>query len=221
MSHEGNKAVLGFTNSIRTQPPLHALILFGKSGRIEVQVRLHGDEVRFVINRDGQLERDTKFADAELVQDFELCDPDGTTTYLITSLEFSKEDASSSTQLYAKVEIKGSVGYRQYCDVAMRPLSEPPELAHFHGPLSIGPIIFNWQVSPRLALRTGDTPTDLNAIIGTFDTAKKCWTVVCVHDHVGCWLLPERAFPVVDVEFPLKQLSDPPIHRRYSLEGFC
>lgn len=50
---------------------------------------------------------------------------------------------------------------------------------------------------------------------------KGCWTVVLVHDDEDHWLLPEGAFPVVDVEFPAKAPGDPPIKRRFPLEDFC
>lgn len=213
--------VFAFVLSDRAQPPLHALVLFGPEGKLAVQVQLHGDAVWLDKNGDGQFDRDEQFADSDDIKDLELRDPDGRTTYLIKGLGFWKESSSSPPQLDVSVRIQGAANYREYCDVTMRPLSQPPEMAHFHGPLAIGPISVNWQVPPRLALRTGEKATELGAIIGTLDGMKRCWTVVRVHDHEDHWLLPEGAFPVVDVEFPAKNEGAPPIKRRYPLTGFC
>ncbi len=213
--------LFGLIVSVQTQPPLHALMLFGPEGKIAIEVQLRGKAVWVDKNSDGRFERAEKFADQDEIKDIEIRDPDGITTYFIRDIGFWKETPSSLPSLDASVRIQGTANYRQYCDTAMRPTNQSPAIAHFHGPLSIGPMTISWQVSPHLALRTGDKPTELGALIGTMNAEKDCWTVVRVHDHEDRWLLPEGNFPVVDVEFPAKTPGDPPIKRRYPLEGFC
>lgn len=214
-------SLFGLVLSGRTQQPLHALLVFGREGKIAIKVQLRGKAVWVDTNSNGLFERSEKFADQEDIKDIELHDPDGVTTYVIKGIGFWKETASSLPSLDANVRIQGVANYRQYCDTAMKLTNQPPAMAHFHGPLSIGPMTINWQVSPRLALRTGDKPTELGALIGTMNMAKNCWTVIRVHDHEDRWLLPEGTFPAVDIEFPAKIPGDPPIKRRYPLEGFC
>lgn len=214
-------SLFGLVLSGHTQPPLHALLVFGREGKIAIEVQLRGKAVWVDKNSDGRFDRTEKFVNQDDIEDFEIRDPDGLTTYLIKGIGFWNETASSPPTLDASVQIQGTANYRQYCDAAMKPANQLPAIAHFHGPLSIGPMTINWQVSPRLALRTGDKPTDLGALIGTMNAAKGCWTVIRVHDHENHWLLPEGVFPAVDVEFPAKTPGDPPIKRRYPLEGFC
>lgn len=213
--------LFGLILSGQTQAPLHALLVFGREGKITIEVQLRGNAVWVDKNSDGRFDRAEKFANQDDIKDIEIRDPDGITTYVIDGIGFWKETASSPPSLDANVRIQGSATYRQYCDAAMKPTNQPPAMAHFHGPLSIGATTINWQVSPRLALRSGDKPTDLGALIGTMNAEKGCWTVIRVHDHEDHWLLPEGAFPVVDVEFPAKTPGDPPIKRRFPLEGFC
>ena len=213
--------VFAFSLSGRAQPPVHALVLFGPEGKLAVQVQLRGKAVWLDTNGDGQFDRGEQFAEWDDVKDIELRDPDGATTYFINGLSFWNERSSSRPQLNLKVRVQGAAKYQQYCDTTMRPLDQRPDLAHFHGPLTIGPSTVSWQIPPGLALRIGDKPTELNAEIGTLDAAKRCWTVVEVNDHENHWLLPDGVIPVVDVEFPAKNPGHLPIQRRYSLEGFC
>lgn len=213
--------VFGFVFSGDAQPPLHALVLFGPEGKLVVRVQVRGHSVRFDKNSDGRFDSDEKFARDRDLKNIELRDPDGTTTYLIKGITYFKETAPSRPSLCVNVHVQGAANYHQYCDATLLSLLQPPAIAHFHGPLSIGPSTINWQVPQSLALRTGDKPTELEANIGTLDAAKKCWTVIEVHDHEEHWLLPAGTFPVVEIEFPAKNSGDPPIKRRYPLEGFC
>jgi len=120
------------------------------------------------------------------------------------------------------VDFLGPLAYQQYCDVikmATDPRKAP--LAHFHGPLKIEAQTIFWKLPPDLALKRGATPTDLRAFIGTMDPDKGCWAVVRTHDDKNHSALGEGVHPFVDMEFPAKKKSDPPIKRRYALDQFC
>jgi hypothetical protein len=78
----------------------------------------------------------------------------------------------------------------------------------------------NWKLPPELALHTGDTPTDLNATLGTMDAERGCWVVVRSEPEDGFGPLRD-VHPAVEVEFPAKALGGLAIKQRYMLEKRC
>jgi hypothetical protein len=88
-------------------------------------------------------------------------------------------------------------------------------IAHFHGPLTIGPRTINWKLTSELSrLPIGDPPGDIYAVVGTMDDERGCWVVVRSED------LPKELHPAVEVEYPTSK-NGVPIKQHYRLEQRC
>src|SRR5262249_25533860 len=118
------------------------------------------------------------------------------------------------------VQITGPLAYKQYCGVELKSSARQAHIAHFHGPLTMGPLTVYWKVPTDLTLVTGEQPTDLRGHIGTMHAEHGCWVVVRSHDQDKS-AFPEGVFPVVDVEFPPQTPGNAPVKRRYPLDKFC
>ena len=131
-------------------------------------------------------------------------------------------ELSDRPQAYLQVgvEIKGPVAYRQHCNVELRDSRPKAAIAHFHGPLTVGPRMVNGKPPPELDLKAGDKPTDLSAVVGTMDAEHGCYVVVRSHNGDRS-AFPEGVRPVVDVEFPPKEPGGSPVKKRYELDKFC
>lgn len=205
----------------QAKAPTYALLLFGPEAKVRVWAVLDGDVLYLDRDGDGDLtDKDERFARADDCRDVAIADPDGKTTYVVTSVGVYPGDVPAVRHLGVNVDVKGPVAYRQYCDAALRDTAKKAPVAHFHGPLTAGPRTISWKVPPKLALATGDAPTDLHAVVGTMDAEHGCWVVV--RSHAG----EKSAFgpgvhPVVDVEFPPKLPGGPAVKKRYALDQFC
>jgi len=78
------------------------------------------------------------------------------------------------------VEIKGPLAYQQYGGGELKGSPHTAPIAHFHGPLTIGPRTFDGKVPAGLALVTGDQPTELEVHVGTMDAKHGCWVAVAL-----------------------------------------
>ncbi len=198
--------------------PRYALLLFGPEAKLRLWAAVDGEALYLDRDADGDLtgkeERSARLKDC---RDIELADPDGKTRYLIKRIAVLAGDGDL---LYVDVEIKGPVSYQQYSTVALKGRAREAHLAHFHGPLTIGPDLTNWKVSDKLALMTGKEPTELGAHVGTMDARHGCWVVVWSH-HGEKSAFPEGVRPVVDVEFPATVAGAAPLKKQYTLDEFC
>jgi hypothetical protein len=199
----------------------YALLLFGPQAKVRVWLVLDGDTVYLDRNGDGDLtDKEERFAKADNCKDVEIADPDGKTRYVITSVGVFRVDDPPREHLSVSVDVKGPVEYQQYCDVELRDSAAKAGLAHFHGPLTVGPRTINWKVPPQFAVKTGDEPTDMPAVVGTMDAEQGCWVVVRSH-HGDKSAFPKGVCPVVDIQFPPKTPGAPAVRKRYSLDEFC
>jgi hypothetical protein len=218
------------SNKAAFKEPHYALLVFGPEAKVRVQVVLDGKTLYVDRNSDGDLTgKDERFTidfpngdvnKSGQVSDcnIEIRDPDGQTRYLITSFGIYPEDEkpNAKRQLMAYVDIKGRISYRQYCDAKMGESLDQAAVAHFHGPLTIGPRTISWKLTPELSrILGGDNPSDIFAVVGTMDAERGCWVVVRGGD------LPKDLHPVAEVEFPANKPGDPPIKKRYRLEERC
>jgi len=205
----------------KAKAPAYALLLFGPEAKVRVWVVLDGDVLYLDRDGDGDLtDKDERFARADDCRGIEIADPDGKTTYLITSVGVYPGVEPGRRHLSVNVDVKGPVAYRQYCDAALRDDPKKAAVAHFHGPLTAGSQTVNWKLPPKLALATGDAPTDLRAVVGTMDGEHGCWVVVRSHAGEKSAFAPD-VHPVVDVEFPPKIPGGPAVKKRYALDQFC
>jgi hypothetical protein len=200
--------------------PQYCLLLFGPEARVRVWVILDGKVVS--IDRHGddfprKGERVGRLADCKGI---ELLDPDRETRYIITRISDYEEGHPPQRRLIVNVDVKGPLEYRQYGDVGMAEQPQGAAIAHFHGPLTVGPRTILWKLPPKLALIRGEKPTDLPANVGTMDAVRGCWVVVRTHNGESS-AFPDGVFPVVDVEFASQRPGDPPVKRRYPLDKFC
>src|SRR5262249_50247720 len=143
--------------------------------------------------------RDQFRSDAEC-ENVSLADPDGRTSYVITHLREQEVPAGAHAEIIVHVDIRGPESYRQYCDG--QEMSDDPErapLSHFHGPLTVEVRKTNFEIHPGLALKRGDKPTELYAVVGTMDAQKGCWVVVSSQGDDNGPAFPEGVHPVVDV----------------------
>jgi hypothetical protein len=204
-----------------SKSPQYALLLFGREAKLRIWIVLDGDVVYLDRNGDGDLTtKGARFAKASDCTGIEIADPDGKTRYVITSLGVYPDGDRPRAHLMVSVDIKGPLAYQQYCDAKLSDSPSKAAIAHFHGPLTIGPRTINWKLPPTLALNPGDNPTDLSACVGTMDAAHGCWVVV--RSHQG----DKAAFghgvrPVVEIEFPAQASGGAAVKRRYLLDKFC
>jgi hypothetical protein len=216
--------------------PDYALLLFGREPRLRIWMVSDGDVLYLDRNGDGDLTGEgEKFVDLNACNNVELPDPDGRTRYRITSIgaytdegrhypdtsdDGDNEVKRPSKQWMVSVDILGAVKYQQYCDVAASASAREAKLAHFHGPLTIGPRTILWKVPPELTLNTGDKSIDLFACIGTMSAEHGCWVVVRTQ-KVNDSAFAAGVFPIVEVEFPAKTVGDVAVKKRYDLDKFC
>jgi hypothetical protein len=183
------------------EAPKYALLLFGKEAKLRVWMVLDGQAVYLDRNGDGDLTgKDEHFARLEDCRDVELADPDGKTRYVIRHAGTFKDKDGTREFLDVDIDVKGPLAYRQYCGVELRGRAREARVAHFHGPLTMGPLTIDGKLPAGLALVTGDQPTDLRGYVGTMDTENGCWVVARSHNGDKS-AFPEGVFPVVDVEF--------------------
>lgn len=205
-------------------PTQYCLLLFGPNAETRVWVEVHGKTI--YVHRDtldSPAERISIGPDAE-VRDLQIVEPNGENRYVITSLSIQPLGDPPKLELMVYLDVKGPVEFRQYCDVELRADPADAAVAHFDGPLTIGPRTINWKLPDGLKLVTGDKPTDLFANIGTMDAERGCWVVVQTHMRThesDKPEFPEGVFPMVEVEFPPKSSGEDPITRQYSLDKFC
>jgi hypothetical protein len=203
--------------------PQYSWLLFGQDGESRVLICLRGKAVSLEHYANGKpTGRRDEFREEAECKNIAVADPDGKTSYVITSLRENEVPAGAHAEIMVHVEIKGPVSYRQYCDV--QEMADDPEkapLSHFHGPLTAEVRKTNFEIHPGLSLKRGDKPTDIFAVVGTMDAQKGCWVVVSSQGDDNQRLFPEGVHPVVDVEFPSRQKADPPIRRRYPLDRVC
>jgi hypothetical protein len=106
--------------------------------------------------------------------------------------------------------------FTQYCDVELTDRTLDMKLAHFDGPLSIGPVTINWEIPAGTEFVIGGEPTDIRANVATLDKTHGCWTVV----ESGDSKFPEGVHPTLTVEFPSEVLAAPLV-MEYALDQFC
>jgi hypothetical protein len=203
--------------------PQYCWLVFGSNAQVRVLVSLDGKTVSLDHYADGKpTGRSDRF---RIDRDFEkviLADPDGVTSYVITRMHDPEVPAGAHPELFVNVDVKGPVNYHQYCDVGE--MANDPEnapLSHFHAPLTVEVRKVNFEIYPGLALKRGEKPANISAVVGTMDPRKNCWVVVSSQDENGDKFFPDDVYPVVDVEFPPANDGDPPIRRRYSLDHVC
>lgn len=210
---------------IRKEPaysgkPEYALLLFGPEARRRVWVVVDGELAYVDRNGDGDLTApEEKFALTGNWQEVEVSDPVGTTRYTITSLRVHR-DGADPPFVMANVDVHGGLEYQQYCDARLGATTRDAAIAHFHGPLAIGPRTISWKVPPETELRTGNKVHDIYAMIGTMSERHHCWVVVVSHKAKEC-CFAEGVRPRVAVEFPSKDRGKPPIIESYGLDEFC
>ncbi len=201
--------------------PKYALLLFGKEANVRVWVVLDGETLYLDRNADGDLTaKEARFPRLEDCRDVEIRDPDGKTSYLIKYIGLFKDKDHTEDVLSVGVKIKGPLAYKQYGGGELKGSPRAAPIAHFHGPLVIGPRTFNWKVPAELKLVTGDEPTDLEVHVGTMDAKYGCWVAVRSHDGDKS-AFPKGVVPIVDVEFLSKAPGGAPVKKRYQLDKFC
>lgn len=202
--------------------PQYAWLVFGLEGKLRVQVRLEGEALTLDQFVDGKSNgRKDHFKNSSDCANLTIPDLDGKTSYVITGMSDRQDKPGGPTQLMANIDIKGPLECRQYCDLEMKEDPEKARLAHFHGPLTAGPVTISWKIPPKIALRRGDKPTELPALVGTMDVDKGSWVVIRSHGANNEPAFPKGIHPHVDVEFPAKVAGGPSIKKRYPLDQFC
>ncbi|HEV2947703.1 MAG TPA: hypothetical protein VGX70_10025 [Gemmataceae bacterium] len=202
--------------------PKYAWLVFGAEGKLRVQVCLDGEAIALEQFVDGKSTgRKDHFKNTSNEASVTIPDPDGMTSYVISRISDHVNKADGRTQLMANVDIKGPVEYRQYCDLEMKEDPKEARQAHFHGPLTAGPVTIAWKIPEKLALVRGDKSTDLPALVGTMDGDGGCWVVIRSHGANNEPAFPKGIHPFVEVEFPAKEKDGPSIRKRYPLNQFC
>ena len=214
---------IGQEPTYRTGTPEYALLVFGPEARRRMWVVVDGDAIYLDRNGDGDLtQTDEKFEKGEDCKNIEFSDPDGKTRYAIPKLRVHRDkEMKWPPFIMVWVEIHGPLGYQQYCDARLGKTPREAALAHFHGPLAIGPSTINWKVPPETALTRGGKPGELQAHIGTMSEPHRCWVVVVSHTSAEACSFADGVRPKVTIEYPAQEPSAPPIIEHYSLDEFC
>ena len=202
--------------------PQYCVLAFGPKANLRVLVCLKGKRVYIDRNGDGEFTGpQERFSNVEDCRDVMFADPDGNTSYIITQMDPLKDKDSPRKSLIVDVDIKGPLEYEQYCDVELTDSRARARVAHFHGLLTVEARKILWKLPPKLALHRGDKPTRIVANVGTMNAENGCWVVVRTMEGKDHPTFPEGVHPFVDVEFPPRNNDDPPLKRRYPLDGFC
>jgi hypothetical protein len=202
--------------------PQYAWLVFGPEGKLRVRVTLEDKALTLEQVVEGKSTgRKDHFKNSSDCANLTFADPDGKTSYVLTSISDRVDKPGGPTQIMANIDIKGPIEYRQYCDLEMKEDLEKASLAHFHGPLTAGPRTISWKVPPKLALERGDKPTDLSVFIGTMNAEEGCWVVIRSHDGGDKPAFPKGIHPYVDVEFPPRIAGASSIKKRFPLDQFC
>jgi hypothetical protein len=207
----------------RTGKPEYALLLFGPEARRRVWVVVDGETIYVDRNSDGDLTApDERFEKSDDCKDIEFSERDGKTWYVITNLRvYRDENMKTPPSMMVWIDMHGPLKYRQYCDARLGKTPSEAALAHFHGPLAIGPSTNNYKVPAETVLTTGDKPGELQAFVGTMSERHKCWVAVVSHTQPMVCAFADGVRPKVTVEFPPKDPGAPPIIEHYSLDEFC
>ncbi len=207
----------------QSDKPGYALFLFGQNAERRAWLVTDGEVVYLDRNGDGDLSAaDERFAKSEDCKDIEIDDHDGNTKYVITQLRIHRDETGKyPPSVMAYVTIHGATEYKQYCDAQIGANAKDAAIAHFGGPLAIGPRTIDWKIPPTMKLTSGDKPADLYVMIGTMSDRHHCWVVVVSHEGQTQCSFPDGVRPLVTVEYSPKDPGGAAITREYTLEGFC
>ena len=200
--------------------PEYCWLVFGPEAKLRVLVRLQGSKVAIDRNGDGKLAWPGEYLGRiGRCRDIVITDLDERNSYTITSMSLDDE-TPLRRYFMVNVDIKGSLEYRQYCDVELTVSRDDAKEAHFHGPLTVAPTTILWKLPPNQALLRGDKPKMLRVNVGTMIADKGCWVVV-VTRYKDQPAFPKGIHPVVNVEFPPKNPGEAPIRWQYPLDEPC
>jgi len=197
-------------------------VLFGPEAETEILLGAAAD--RLLIYFDGKLDgqpREYRLKNEYLPEEteIEIVGADGT-VYLITDVSFMREDKPAPREsLMISVTVSGEEAFKQYCDVKLSKSLDSLKLAHFDGPLTIGPSMINWELPSSFRLVAGEEPGELQVAIGTLDKQAGCWTVVRTHEGEDP-SFSAGVHPVLEVEY-VSKTSEEPIREQYFLDQFC
>jgi hypothetical protein len=200
--------------------PRYVLLLFGPQSK-RVWVVLDGDTVYIDRKSDGDLtskkNRFEKATDGRMIS-VEIPDADGKTSYVISNVERLANEIPTAGCACIHVMIFGTVTYKQYSVVDLANSPQTATLAHFNGPLTIGPATVESKPDSSLKLHTGNGSAELRAMVGTFSPYGR--PVVVVSEDMGRDQF-RGYLPMVDIEFPAKAAGDSPVRQRYLLDETC
>lgn len=202
-------------------PKEYCRFRFGPDEPLEVIIARSGRSL--LVFRDGDpssIAEVYDFADGKLANEAaipEFTDKGGT-RYAITSVsEYSDDGPPSRHAIMAHVVINrgDESSFRQYCDVALSRSIADADYCHFDGPLEIGPIAKYNLIATKTELARGSSPSDIRALVGTFDEDGGCWTVL----ESGDGKYPAGVFPHLTVDYTIDGSST--LSQSYDLDQFC
>lgn len=215
---------IGKEPKYQSAKPEYALLLFGPEAKRRAWVVVDGEVVYLDRNGDGDLTAaDERFEKSGDCKDIELADPDGKTRYVITRLAVINRNQAEKypPSVMANVTIHGDLEYKQYCDARLGAGTADAAIAHFHGPLTVGPRTIDWKVPPETGLNAGEKPDDLYALVGTMSARHHCWVVVVSHEDQATCAFGNGIRPRVSIEFAAKEPDGVVVIMEYGLDAFC
>lgn len=215
-------AAMFFAWHTRDAAPLVCRVVFGDTSTSEILVGRRGSEL--LIYRNGSINSTPEsypLIDGKLGADCEVPPFNyGKATFTLTGCyeHIATEPAPRHGLMLHGTVADGDLVFKQYCDVGLRLPSEPLEMTHFDGPLTVGIQTYDWRPIP-LKFTIGGEPTDVRVTIGTTDQSLGCWATLETGAN-GVSNFDDGVRPIATIEFPT---TDPnkPIIKKYELSEFC
>ena len=119
--------------------PHYGWLVFGPEGKLRTLFRLRGEEVAVDRNNDGKFDgKGERFKSEKGCKDVVIADPDGKTSYVITSVHVMHV-VPPEKFVEIRVHIRGSLNYHQAGLMQLSKDRATAGQARFHGPLTASP----------------------------------------------------------------------------------
>ena len=203
-------------------PTLYCWLLFGPEAKTRVLVRCDDMTLSMDANANGQFEPGERLGNVRDCRNVEIASGDRESGYRIADIAYQGVNGPPWARLRIRVDIRGPRQYSEIGEAEMATAATGAAEIPFDGPLVIREPFadyFRSSASGRpVTLHKTGQPYILQVDVGTFNATSGA--AVCPNFGKTS-AFPRGVHPVVDIQFPPLREGDPPLRRRYVLDGFC